>query len=118
MATRINRNANVPRHIAVNPMRIHDAAASETPKPVAKAIYAATHIGHLGTKAKMVVGTIHFVEPASRRMLEVWFADAEFLPQQKSSVMSCPFQEVFAPRERGTRFPAFFISQWRRKIRR
>ena len=44
------------------------ADAIDTPQPVPIAIYAATHIGHLGMSARIVVGTIHFVVETALRM--------------------------------------------------
>jgi hypothetical protein len=51
-------NANDAPHNTTSIARRQAAAGREIPMPVARATYAATHTGHLGSNANVTVGTI------------------------------------------------------------
>lgn len=57
--------ANAHRHVSTNPVRIQAATGTEIPMPVASPTYAARHIGHFGTSARIAVGTIHLLVPST-----------------------------------------------------
>ena len=59
-----------PKHVSNNPVRIEVATGIEIPMPVAIATYAARHIGHLGSTARITLGTIHLVLPSIRRAVD------------------------------------------------
>jgi len=59
------------QQIAIRPPRIQVATGIEIPRPVPSATYAARHIGHLGSSARMAVGTIHFVVTIARRVVDL-----------------------------------------------
>ena len=63
-------HANAHKHVSSNPLRIQAATGMEIPTPVASATYAARHIGHFGSRARIAVGTIHFVLPSTRRVTD------------------------------------------------
>jgi hypothetical protein len=54
-------NASEATHSPTSAVLRNAAAGNETPMPVARARYAATHTGHLGSRARRIPGTI---EPA------------------------------------------------------
>jgi hypothetical protein len=57
-------------HNATSIPRRQVAAGKEIPTPVARATYAATHAGHLGSKASVAVGTIQPAISLPRRNSE------------------------------------------------
>src|SRR5438552_2831604 len=52
---------------AMSAPRIAAAAGRESPTPVKSRRYAATHMGHLGMRARVVMGTAHWKSVAMRR---------------------------------------------------
>jgi hypothetical protein len=67
--------------MTISPPRIQVAAGIEIPKPVPSAMYAARHIGHLGSSAKVAVGTIHFVVATTLRVFDLWLTRIDALWQ-------------------------------------
>jgi hypothetical protein len=63
-------HANAHRQVSSNPLRIQAATGIEMPTPVARATYAARHMGHFGSSARIAVGTIHLVLPSTRRVTD------------------------------------------------
>jgi hypothetical protein len=53
-ATTSNDATHAAKHITLS----HVATGNEMPMPVARATYAATHAGHLGSSASAMLGTI------------------------------------------------------------
>jgi hypothetical protein len=49
---------NDATHNPTSPARKYVATGKEIPMPVARATYAATHMGHLGSSANVALGTI------------------------------------------------------------
>jgi hypothetical protein len=66
----IVNHANAAIHVSSKPVRIQAATGIDTPTPVASAMYAARHIGHLGSSARIMVGMIHFVVRSTRRVFD------------------------------------------------
>jgi hypothetical protein len=60
-------NANDATHSTTSIARRYVAAGNEIPIPVAKATYAATHRGHLGSNASVALGTIQPTMSRPRR---------------------------------------------------
>jgi len=59
---------NDAAHNATSIARWQVAAGKEIPMPVARATYAATHTGHLGTSASVTLGTIQpAISPPRRK---------------------------------------------------
>jgi len=92
-----NTQNSVTTHIPMSPVRSTDAVSTEREIPVPSATYAAKHAGHLGSNARISVGSEHFAQANRGRATDGGWA----LP---SAALCEPLRAAFAAIEQQDRF--------------
>ena len=68
--TLVSTQTSAATHIPISNVLRTDAAATDTEIPVPSAMYAAKHAGHLGSNARISVGTENFASTNLRRLAD------------------------------------------------